>query len=207
MHAIVQDNNITEIITSPKSIVIGDVRYPAKIFQLWSKAEKEAIGLYEVVTDSTNFKDPEYYVNASEQYNFANNQVTKSWGTATAKPLDDILYTQEDSDNGLMSSDNSVGDVKIQGLKNIKIEDIKKQASNLLSPTDWYVIKATEVADYSVPSNVTTFRTNVRAKSNEMETSINGASDVDALQALFTYTQQDDNTIARPLGEFPRLEN
>jgi hypothetical protein len=207
MHAIVQDNNITEIITSPKSIVIGDVRYPAKIFQLWSKAEKEAIGVYEVVTDSTNFKDPEYYVNASEQYNFANNQVTKSWGTATAKPLDDILYTQEDSDNGLMSSDNSVGDVKIQGLKNIKIEDIKKQASNLLSPTDWYVIKATEVADYSVPSNVTTFRTNVRAKSNEMETSINGASDVDALQALFTYTQQDDNTIARPLGEFPRLEN
>jgi hypothetical protein len=207
MHAIVQDNNITEIITSPKSIVIGDVRYPAKIFQLWSKAEKEAIGVYEVVTDSTNFKDPEYYVNASEQYNFANNQVTKSWGTATAKPLDDILYTQEDSDNGLMSSDNSVGDVKIQGLKNIKIEDIKKQASNLLSPTDWYVIKATEVADYSVPSNVTTFRANVRAKSNEMETSINGASDVDALQALFTYTQQDDNTIARPLGEFPRLEN
>lgn len=207
MHAIVQDNNITEIITSPKSIVIGDVRYPAKIFQLWSKAEKEAIGVYEVVTDSTNFKDPEYYVNASEQYNFANNQVTKSWGTATAKPLEDILYTQEDSDNGLMSSDNSVGDVKIQGLKNIKIEDIKKQASNLLSPTDWHVIKATEVADYSVPSNVTTFRTNVRAKSNEMETSINGASDVDALQALFTYTQQDDNTIARPLGEFPRLEN
>ena len=207
MHAIVQDNNITEIITSPKSIVIGDVRYPAKIFQLWSKAEKEAIGLYEVVTDSTNYKDPEYYVNASEQYNFANNQVTKSWGTATAKPLEDSFYTQEDSDNGLMSSDNSVGDLKIQGLKTIKIEDIKKQASNLLSPTDWYVIKATEVADYSVPSNVTTFRANVRAKSNEMETSINGASDVDALQALFTYTQQDDNTIARPLGEFPRLEN
>ena len=207
MHAIVQDNNITEIITSPKSIVIGDVRYPAKIFQLWSKAEKEAIGLYEVVTDSTNYKDPEYYVNASEQYNFANNQVTKSWGTATAKPLEDSFYTQEDSDNGLMSSDNSVGDLKIQGLKTIKIEDIKKQASNLLSPTDWYVIKATEVADYSVPSNVTTFRTNVRAKSNEMETSINGASDVDALQALFTYTQQDDNTITRPLGEFPRLEN
>ena len=207
MHAIVQDNNITEIITSPKSIVIGDVRYPAKIFQLWSKAEKEAIGLYEVVTDSTNYKDPEYYVNASEQYNFANNQVTKSWGTATAKPLEDSFYTQEDSDDGLMSSDNSVGDLKIQGLKTIKIEDIKKQASNLLSPTDWYVIKATEVADYSVPSNVTTFRANVRAKSNEMETSINGASDVDALQALFTYTQQDDNTIARPLGEFPRLEN
>ena len=207
MHAIVQDNNITEIITSPKSIVIGDVRYPAKIFQLWSKAEKEAIGVYEVVTDSTNFKDSDYYVNSNEEYSFANNQVTKSWGTATAKELEDRLYTQEDSDNGTMPDGKSVGDVKIQGLKNIKIEDIKKQASNLLSPTDWYVIKATEVADYNVPSNVTTFRTDVRAKSNEMETSINSVSDVDALQALFEYTQQDDNTITRPLGEFPRLEN
>jgi len=207
MHAIVQDNNITEIIRNPKSIVIGDVRYPAKIFQLWSKAEKEAIGLYEIVIDSTNLKNVDYYNNTDEQYNFANNQVTKSWGTATAKQLEDIFYTQEDSDNGIIPSDKSVGDIRTKGLKTIKIEDIKRQASNLLSPTDWYVIKATEVADYNVPSNVTTFRTNVRAKSNEMETSINGASDVDALQALFTYTQQDDNTTARPLGEFPRLEN
>ena len=207
MHALVQDNNITEIIKNPKSIVIGDVRYPAKIFQLWSKAEKEAIGLYEVVIDSTNLKDTQYYVNANEQYNFANNQVTKSWGTATAKELEDRLYTQEDSDNGTMPDGKSVGDVKVKGLKTIKIEDIKQQASNLLSPTDWYVIKATEVADYNVPSNVTTFRTDVRAKSNEMETSINGASDVNALQALFEYTRQDDDTIARPLGEFPRLES
>ena len=207
MHAIVQDNNIIEIVRNPKSLVIGDVRYPAKIFQLWSKAEKEAIGLYEVVTDSTNFKDSDYYVNTNEEYSFANNQVTKSWGTATAKELEDRLYTQEDSDNGIMPDGKSVGDVKVKGLKTIKIENIKQQASNLLSPTDWYVIKATEVADYNVPSNITTFRTDVRAKSNEMETSINGASDVDALQALFTYTQQNDNTITRPLGEFPRLEN
>ena len=207
MHAIVQDNNITEIITKPKSIVIGDVRYPAKIFQLWSKAEKEAIGLYEVVTDSTNFKNSDYYINTNSSYTFADGQVTESWGTATAKQLEDSFYTQEDSDNGIMPSDKSVGDLRVKGLKNIKIESVKQQASTLLSPTDWYVIKATEVADYNVPSNVTTFRTDVRAKSNEMETSINGASDVDALQALFTYTQQDDDTIARPLGEFPRLEN
>ena len=206
MHAIVQDNNITQIITNPKSIVIGDIRYPSKIFELWSKAEKEAIGIYEIVTNYTNFKDAQYYINTNEEYSFANNQVTKSWGTATAKQLEDSFWTQQDSDNDLMPSDKSVGDVKIRGLKTIKIKDIKRQASNLLAPTDWYVIKATEVADYDVPSNITTFRSNVRTKSNEMETSINGASDVDALQALFTYTQQADNTTTRPLGEFPRLE-
>jgi hypothetical protein len=32
MYAVVEDNNITQFINYPKSIVIGDVRYPAKIF-------------------------------------------------------------------------------------------------------------------------------------------------------------------------------
>ena len=59
MHAIVQDNSITQIITSPKSLVIGDVRYPAKIFSIWSQSELNAIGIYEVVTDSSNNR--EYY--------------------------------------------------------------------------------------------------------------------------------------------------
>ena len=207
MHALVQDNNITQIITNPKVLVIGDVRYPAKIFQLWSQAELNAIGIYEVIIDSTNKKDEEYYINTNEEYNFADNQVTRSWGTATAKQLENSLYTQEDSDNGVMPSDKSVGDVKVKGLKTIKIEDIKQQASNLLAPTDWYVIKSTEVADYNVPSNVTTFRTNVRAKSNEMETQIDACTTVEQLKTLHTYTIQEDGTITRPLGEFPRLES
>ena len=84
MHALVQDNNIIQFINQPKSIVVGDVRYPAKIFELWSKSEKEAIGIYEIVVDKTNYKDPHYYNNTNEQFTFANGQVTKSWGTATA---------------------------------------------------------------------------------------------------------------------------
>jgi hypothetical protein len=89
MYAIVQNNKITQFINYPKSIVIGDVRYPAQIFTKWSKAEKEAIGIYEIITDSTNYKDPAYYINTNEQYDFADNQVTKSWGTATPKRLED----------------------------------------------------------------------------------------------------------------------
>jgi hypothetical protein len=56
MYALVEDNNITKIITNPKSMVIGDVRYPAKIFQLWSQSELNAIGIYEVITDSVQIK-------------------------------------------------------------------------------------------------------------------------------------------------------
>ena len=98
MYAIVEDNNITKFINNPKSIVIGDVRYPAKIFQLWSTSELNAIGIYEVITDSSNFKDQEYYINTNEQYNFADNQVTRSWGTATPKRLEDENAVDENGD-------------------------------------------------------------------------------------------------------------
>ena len=196
MYALVEDNNIIQFINQPKSIVVGDVRYPAKIFQLWSQSEKEAIGIYEVITDNTNYKDPEYYINTNEQYTFADGQVTKSWGTATAKQLEDTNATDEDG--------NELDPVEvIKGLKSQKKDIVKQQASGLLSPTDWYVIKATEVEDYSVPSNITTFRSDVRAKSNEMETMIDNCTTVDELKALYEYTEQEDGTTTRPLPEFP----
>ena len=204
MYAIVEDNKITQYVNFPKSVVIGDVRYPAKIFQLWSNAEKQAIGIYEIVVDKTNYKDPAYYNNTNSSYTFANGQVTESWGTATAKQLEDSLWTQQDSDDGDLPDDKEVGDVKVEGLKTQKKRIVKQQASGLLAPTDWYVVKATEVADYSVPENVTTFRSDVRAKSNEMETQIDACTNVDELKALYEYTEQEDGTQTRPLAEFPK---
>ena len=200
MYALVENNQITKLINYPKSLVIGDVRYPAKIFQLWSASELNAIGIYEVITDSTNYKDPEYYINTNEQYLFANNQVTKSWGTATPKRLDDENAVDENGDPVLDS--NGVQLVNY-GLKTEKIRIIKDQASNLLSKHDWQVVKATEVSDYSVPTEITTYRSNVRSKSNEMETSINNCTTVDQLKALYEYTEDDDGNFTRPLAEFP----
>ena len=206
MYALVEDNNITQIITNPKTMVIGDVRYPAKIFQLWSQSELNAIGIYEVITDSSNFKDEKWYINTNESYAFADNQVTRSWGTATPKAHADSLWTQEDSDDGDLPDDKEVGDVKVEGLKTTLIRTIKQQASGLLAPTDWYVVKASEVSDYSVPTNIATYRASVRTKSNEMETAITNASDTPALETLYTYTEQDDGSVTRPLGELPTLE-
>ena len=206
MYALVTDNEITQIITNPKTMVIGDVRYPAKIFQLWSKSELNAIGIYEVITDSSNFKDEKWYINTNESYAFADNQVTRSWGTATPKAHADSLWTQEDSDDGDLPDDKEVGDVKVEGLKTQLIRTIKQQASGLLAPTDWYVVKASEVSDYSVPTNIATYRASVRTKSNEMETAITNASDTPALETLYTYTEQEDGSVTRPLGELPTLE-
>jgi len=206
MYAIVEDNNITQYINNPKSVVIGDVRYPAKIFQLWSQAELNAIGIYEVITDSTNYKDPAYYNNTNEQYNFANGQVTKSWGTATAKRLNDENAVDEDGNNILEDGVQVIN----YGLKTEKKKIVKQQASGLLAPTDWYVVKSTEVADYDIPANILSFRADVRSKSNEMETQIDACTTVDELKALYEYTNtgtESDPVITRPLAEFPTLEN
>ena len=161
MYALVEDNEIKKIITNPKPMIIDDVQYPAKIFQLWSKSELNNIGIYEVVTDSSNKKDEAYYINTNEEYNFADNQVTRSWGTATPKQLEDRNATDKDG----VELDPVV---VIEGLKTQKKKIVKQQASGLLTPTDWYVVKATEVTDYNVPEKITTFRADVRAKSNEM---------------------------------------
>ena len=204
MYALVEDGSITKIITNPKSMIIGDVRYPAKIFQLWSASELNNIGIYEVITDSSNFKDQAYYNNTNEEYNFADNQVTRSWGTATPKRLEDEDAVDENGDPVL---DDDGVQLIYYGLKTEKKRIIKQQASGLLAPTDWYVIKATEVEDYNVPENITSFRADVRAKSNQMETQIDACTNVDELKTLYEYVNtgtEENPVIERPLAEFPK---
>jgi hypothetical protein len=202
MYAIVENNQITQYINYPKSVVIGDVRYPAKIFELWTTAEKEAIGIYEIVVDKTNYKDPAYYNNTNSTYTFANGQVTESWGTATPKRLNDENAVDEDGNNILEDGVQVIN----YGLKTEKKRIVKEQASGLLAPTDWYVVKSTEVADYDIPANILSFRADVRAKSNEMETQIDNCTTVDELKALYEYTNtgtEANPVITRPLAEFP----
>ena len=201
MYAIVENNQITQYVNFPKSIVIGDVRYPAKIFELWSKAEKEAIGIYEIVVDKTNYKDPGYYINTNSSYTFADGQVTESWGTATPKRLEDENAVDEDGNNLLDDDGNQIINY---GLKTEKKRIVKQQASGLLEKTDWHNHKALDDDTYTIPENVKTYRANVRAKSNEMETQIDACTNVDELKALYEYTEQEDGTITRPLAEFPK---
>jgi len=206
MYALVEDNNITKLINNPESLVIGDVRYPAKIFQLWSQSELNAIGIYEVVTNSSNKKDEQWYINTNESYAFADNQVTRSWGTATPKAHADSLWTQADSDDGDLPDDKEVGDVKVEGLKTQLIKTLKQQVSNELAKTDWYITRNTEKST-AIPSAISTHRDAVRTKQAEMETAITNASDTPALETLYTFTKQEDGSVTRPLGELPTLES
>ena len=206
MYALVESGSITKIFTNPKGFVLNNNQYPADIFYKWTKDEKEAIGIYEVETDSTNFKDEKWYINTNESYAFGSGKVTRSWGTATAKAHADSLYTNQDKTDNLIPDDKDVGDVKVEGLKTLLIKTIKQQAAGILQDTDWYIVRKADTGT-AVPSAITTYRAAVRTKCAEMETSIPNAVDTPALEILHTYTEQEDGSTTRPLGEFPRLED
>ena len=175
------------------------------LFILYGQTQKETIGIYPVRIDNTNKKDEAWYINTNITYAFGGNEVTGTYGTATAKNIADTLWTQQDSEDGLMPSDKEVGDVATRGLKTIKKRMIDNQCAGLLAPSDWMVVKATETGG-TMDSGWKTWRASVRTKCNSMQTQIDNASDVDALAALFTYTEQEDGSITRPLGEFPIKE-
>ena len=203
MFALVESGKITQFPKGNKGITIGDNQYPSSIYTLWTEAERNAIGIYTVAIDNTNRKDEAFYINTDVTYTFTGSAVTGSYGTATAKELADSLYTSQDKTDKLIPEGKDVGDVKVKGLKTLYKEKFNAEAAGLLAKTDWYVIKATDVTSYSVPSNITTYRAAVRTKVNSMETQIDGCSDVDALITLLTYTTDSEGVTSRPLGEFP----
>ena len=208
MYAIIEDGSISRYINYPKAITIGDVQYPAKIFSLWSKSELNAIGIIEVTFDDSNKKDENWYINTNQTFTYdaSAGTVTAAYGTATAKAHADTLWTQQDSDDGDLPDDKEVGDVKDEGLKTQLIRTIKQQAAGILQDTDWYIVRKAD-AGTAVPSSITTHRAAVRTKAAEMETAITNASDTPALETLYTYTEQEDGSVTRPLGELPELES
>ena len=198
MWALVESGSVSQVYTRPKQLTLGDTQYPSNIFMLWSSSELEAIGIYDVVIDNTNLKDKEYYINTNQSFAFGSGKVTATYGTAIAKPMDNILFTAQDETDGLGTE----GEVKQPGIRQGHIDAINSQSAGNLSPTDWMVVRAAE-GGTAVPSSITTKRAAVRTKANAMCTQITNAANVDALAALYVYN--DDETPVRPLGELPTV--
>jgi hypothetical protein len=169
---------------------------------LWTEAERNAVGIYTVEIDKTNFKSEEWYINTDITYSYdaSSNKVKGTYGTATAKPHADTLFTAQDETDGLGTE----GELKVAGLKTKLINTVKAQAESILNKTDWYITRKTE-EDIAIPSSITTHRKAVRTKQASMETAITNAADTPALETLYTYTKQEDGSFTRPLGELPTL--
>ena len=200
MWARLESNTIVEILTRPKALNIGDVKYPRNIFSMWTDAELAVIGIVPVTIDNTNFKNQEYYINTNQSfaYDTETGVATASYGTATAKAIADTLFTAQDETDGFGTE----GEVATRGLKYNHKEVINSQAAGMLQQTDWMVVRAAE-GGTAVPSSITTKRAAVRTKANAMQAQIDGAANVDALAALYEYN--DATPPVRPLGELPTV--
>ena len=143
-----------------------------------------------------------YNTNQTYTYDADAGTVTATYGDATPKAYADTLWTAQDETDGKGTE----GEVATRGLKYNLIQTLKSQVAGILSNTDWYITRNTEKST-AIPSAISTHRDAVRTKQTEMETAITNASDTPALETLYTYTEQDDGSVTRPLGELPTLES
>jgi hypothetical protein len=124
------------------------------------------------------------------------------WDADTPKALDDVNEVDENGDPLL---DHNGEQVVTLGLKSQWKATIKEQAGGLLAPTDWMVIKASEVAEYSVNQATLDYRASVRTASNTIEAAIDAAADHTAFVALFdTPLDADGNPTGNaPIADWP----
>jgi hypothetical protein len=149
----------------------------------WSDADKAAAGL--VWEDDPAPFDSRFY-----------------WSANVPKSLEDVDAVDEDG-NPLLDEDGV--QVVTKGLKTNAIELVKTQAGGLLAPTDWMVIKASEVGDYSVPTSVLEFRAAVRLASNQIEAAILATTTLDEFKSLYDVPVDADGnpTGNAPINDFP----
>ena len=203
MFAIVESGSITSMPQGNRGVEINGIKHPASIFSLWSESERNAIGVYTVEIDTTNFKAEEWYINTNITYAYDSsaNKVKGTYGTATAKAHADTKWTQSEIDAGEAPAGADTNTVKTEGLKTVLIRVIKSQVKSILNETDWYITRKAE-EDIAIPSSITTHRKAVRTKQAAMETAITNAADTAALETLYARDSNGD----RPLGDIPTLE-
>ena len=219
MYALITDGSISKYLNGNRGITIGSIQYPRDIFSKWTEAERNAIGIYEVIQNNAKKKDEAYYNNTDQTFTYDADAgtVTATYGDATARAHADKneIWTQDRIDAGDAPEGTSAGDpmndsngnqIITRGLKYIKIEIVKSQAAGILRDTDWYIVRKAD-AGTAVPSAITTHRAAVRTKCAAMETAITNASDTPAIETLYTYTTDGDGVQSRPLGELPTLES
>ena len=156
----VLSGQLVEIIHQPKAIMINDVQHPKTIFtQAWTNEERKAIGILPYAYSGSNINN-EYYTSTFSD-SVGDDAVTRTY------------------------TNNAVSD--LTELKTNKITNAKSNANQLLSNTDWYVVRNAETST-AIPSEITAFRTAVRTNYAALKTAITNAANVAAVAALHSFT-------------------
>ena len=148
------------------------IQYPANWLRLTSWEEKSAIGITEVPDPAP--VDTRFY-----------------WDHDLPKRLEDEPAVDEDGDPVL--DENGVQVINT-GLKTQWKKQQDETAYSLLAPTDWYVVRKSEVGT-EIPVGITSFRVGVRDISEQRKSAIGLATDVPSLVGIITFHGLDWPTI------------
>ena len=192
MWALIKDNKIEQIYQRPKSLVIGEVRYPSNMFTKYTDAEKAAIGIYPVEDNGTKGNDrfentsgPTYTWSASDK------KVTTSY-TITEKSLIDIEQKDESGNNILDEKGNKTYSY---GLKTQAKEKAKQQANSYIKQFNWLVERSIYDSSKTIPSAVGTYVGDIKTDCAAIEAAIDAASDMAAFKKLYDWEYNEDGSV------------
>ena len=192
MWALIKDNKIEQIYQRPKSLVIGEVRYPSNMFTKYTDEEKAAIGIYPVEDSGTKGDDRfEYTSQATYSFSASDKKVTTSY-TITAKSLVDVNDVDED---GNAIKDYKGNQTVTLGLKTLAKNLTKQRANNYISRFNWLVERLAYDSSKTIPSAVGTYVGDIKTDCAAIEAAIDGASDMTAFKALYEDTRDSDGNV------------
>ena len=161
------------------------VKHPA-VWMRWSDSEKKDNGL--------TWEDPPVIENFDRRFYSAKDK---------ERNLNDVKDVNPDTGEALIDPITKKQSVTL-GLKSVYINETKVRAKELLSEHDWMVTRKAEEGT-AIPSDVATYRDNVRTACNTIETKINNCSNMTEFMALFDVPVDSDKnpTGNAPINDFP----
>ena len=202
MWAQVKDGSVEKIIAHPKSMVDENgVQHPRSIFSMWTKEEKIAIGIYDVIMAPTY--DDKYYISHNPTYAVVGDNVVQSIEKAGDHELEDKHATDEESKKMFDLDGKPIINF---GLKSKAIDTVKSQQASNLAQTDWAIIRKSDNGT-EIPDNIQTYRDAVRVKAEEMEEAITKTTTMEAFKKLSitTHTKAGKVKDLAILQDWPQL--
>ena len=202
MWAKVVDGSVEEIIAHPKNIVDENgIQHPRSIFSIWTKEEKIAIGIYDVIMAPTY--DDKYYISHNPTYAVVGDNVVQSIEKAGDHELEDKHATDEESKKMFDLDGKPIINF---GLKSKAIDTVKSQQASYLAQTDWAIIRKSDNGT-EIPDNIQTYRDAIRVKAEEMEEAITKATTMEAFKKLSitTHTKAGKVKDLAILQDWPQL--
>ena len=192
MWAYIKDNKIEQIYQRPKSLILGEVRYPSNMFTKYTDAEKAAIGIYPVEDSGTKGDGRfEYTSSATYTWSASDKKVTTSY-TITEKSLVDVEAKDESGNNILDEKGNKIYNY---GLKTQAKKLAKQRANNYIKQFNWLVERSIYDSSKTIPDEVKTYVAAIKTDCANIETAIDNASDMAAFKALYADEINSDGTV------------